>query len=235
MGNSQQRQVSSAWQQLDQAILTLRQEHRQQGRFLYCRKGCGNCCTLAVNCSYPEAISLAAGLAPQQRTQVLDRLPLLEQLCRAATDMKTFLQSYRDQAGGCPFLDSKERCSCYSVRPLSCRALLSTRPKAWCGVDFSTLHPLEKKAFLSSLNADIVAFPSHYLARPLDLAAQLEKALDDEFAAQFGVKINGNMIWLLGLELKSQIGERLERQERGVVEWLLEQQERYPYLLQVTE
>ncbi len=234
MNNRRHLCVSSTWQQFDQTIATLSHEYQQQGGRLYCRKGCGNCCTLAVNCSYPEAILLAAALTDQQRDQVRGRLPLLEQLCQTATDLKTFLQSYREQAGGCPLLDAEARCSCYAVRPLSCRALLSTRPEAWCGVDFSTLHPLEKKAFLSSLDTDRVAFPSHYLARPLELAAERENALDEEFAHTHGVRISGNLIWMLGLELKEQLSTRLEQQEKRVIAWLLEQQQRYPYLLQVT-
>jgi Fe-S-cluster containining protein len=230
-----QQQIVSARQQLDDAIAELWQSCHEQGRDLHCRQGCGNCCTLAVNCSYPEAMMLASSLSTAQRAQVIERLPVLANLCTAATDLKEFLQSYRQQAGGCPLLDTQQCCSCYDQRPLSCRALLSTRPGGWCGVDFSTLHPLEKQAFLSSLDTDLVAFPSHYLARPLELAAVLEKSLDDEFAAQHQVKISGNLVWLLGLELNSQVGERLLRQDRGVIEWLLEQQERYPYLLQVTK
>lgn len=232
--NRLQQQILSARHQLDDAITELRHSCQEQGRDLYCRPGCGNCCTLAVNCSHPEAMLLATSLSSAQRRQVIARLPLLAQLCAAACDLKEFLLSYRQQGGGCPLLDPQQNCSCYDERPLSCRALLSTRPPAWCGVDFSTLHPLEKQAFLSSLDTALVAFPSHYLARPLELAAALEKSLDEEFAAQQQVKISGNLIWLLGLELTSQVGERLARQEEGMMEWLLEQQERYPYLLQVT-
>lgn len=231
--NSLQQQILSAHRQLDDAITDIRHSSREQGWDLYCRAGCGNCCTLAVNCSFPEAMMLAAGLSAEQRDRVIERLPVLAKLCTAACDLKEFLQSYRQQGGGCPLLDPQQNCSSYSERPLSCRALLSTRPPAWCGVDFSTLHPLEKQAFLSSLDADLVAFPSHYLARPLELAAELEKSLDDEFASQYQLKISGNLVWLLGLELKSQVGERLARQEQGLVDWLLEQQEQYPYLLQV--
>lgn len=230
-----QPQVVSARQQLDNAIAELWQSCREQGRDLYCRAGCGNCCTLAVNCSYPEAMMLAASLTVKQRQQINDRLPLLAQLCTTAGDLKEFLHSYRHQGDGCPLLDPHQHCSSYNQRPLSCRALLSTRPPPWCGVDFSTLHPHEKQAFLSSLDQNFVAYPSHYLAQPLELAAALEKSLDEEFANEYGVNISGNLIWLLGLELTSQVGKRLAQREQGLVEWLLEQQERYPYLLQVTK
>ena len=227
-------QIYAIWQQLDQDILELRQTHQQQGGTIYCRQGCGNCCTLAVNCSYPEAALLATTLTDRQRHQILVKLPLLKQLCQAATGLKSFLQSYRDQFGGCPLLDAKANCSSYDSRPLSCRALLSTRPEAWCGIDFSTLHPLEKQAFLSSLDAAVVAYPSHYLAGPLERAAALERSLADEYAAQYQVHISGNMIWLLGLELNSQVGERLARKNDEILDWLLEQQKQYPYLMQVT-
>jgi len=229
-----EQQIVSARRLLDNAITEIQNSFREQGRDLYCRSECGNCCTLAVNCSYPEVMILAAGLSAEQRDRINERLPLLAELCTRACDLKEFLYFYRQQGGGCPLLDPLQNCSSYSERPLSCRALLSTRPPAWCGVDFSTLHPYEKQAFLSSLDKNLVAFPSHYLARPLELGAELEKSLDDEFAAQYQVIINGNLIWLLGLELNSQVGERLAQREQGVIEWLLEQQERHPYLLQVT-
>ncbi len=230
-----QPQVVTARQQLDDAIAGLWQSCREQGRDLYCRAGCGNCCTLAVNCSYPEAVVLAANLSVEQRERINERLPAVAQLCTTAGDLKEFLHSYRQWGDGCPLLDAQQNCSSYHQRPLSCRALLSTRPPAWCGVDFSTLHPHEKQAFLSSLDQNLVAFPSHYLARPLDLAAELEKTLTTGFANEYGVTINGNLIWLLGLELNSQVGKRLASKEEGLIEWLLEQQERYPYLLQVTK
>ncbi|MFO7766205.1 MAG: YkgJ family cysteine cluster protein [Pelovirga sp.] len=235
MANTDWRQeVMCARQDLDNDIIAIRKEYQDTGNTVYCRKSCGHCCSLAVNCSYPEAVVLAGSLTARQQDLVLAQVPLLAQLCRAAPDMKAFLQSYRHQAGSCPLIDSEDCCSCYSERPLSCRALLSTRPEAWCGIDFTTLHPLEKQAFLSSLNPDIVAYPSHYLARPLELAATLEKALDEKFSAPAGVKISGNMVWLLGLELNSQVSKRLQQQEEGIIDWLLQQQERYPYLIQVT-
>jgi Fe-S-cluster containining protein len=230
-----QQQVVAAHQQLDDAITGLWQSCREQGRDLYCRAGCGNCCTLAVNCSYPEAVMLAASLSVEQRARINERLPVVAQLSTAAGNLKEFLHSYRQQGGGCPLLDAQQNCSSYHQRPLSCRALLSTRPSAWCGVDFSTLHPNEKQAFLSSLDKNLVAFPSHYLARPLDLAAELEKTLATAFANEYGVNISGNLIWLLGLQLNSQVGERLAKKEEGLIEWLLEQQKGYPYLLQVTK
>jgi len=232
--SSLQPQLVAVRQQLDDAIAKLWQSCRDHGRELYCRPGCGNCCTLAVNCSYPEAKLLASGLSAEQRDRIIERLPLLANLCNAARDLKEFLHSYRHQAGGCPLLNAQQNCSSYDVRPLSCRALISTRPEAWCGVDFSTLHPLEKQTFLSSLNTDLVAYPSHYLAHPLELAAALEQSLDNLFANEYGVKISGNLIWLIGLELNSQVGERLAQQEEGMIDWLLAQQEQYPFLLQVT-
>lgn len=229
------RQVTASRQELDENIAAWWQQHEQTGPALYCAQGCANCCTLAVNCSFPEAIALATTLSQPQASQVLGRLALLEQLCLEAADLKEFLQLHRSRSGGCPFLDAEDNCSCYIERPLSCRALISTRPAAWCGLDFSTLHPLEKKAFLSSLDDQIVAYPSHYLARPLELATRLEKTLDEALAAHYGVKINGNLIWLIGLELKEKLSERLELKDSGIIDRLLELQQKYPYLIQVME
>ena len=226
-------QVETSWQQLDDSVVALRRHCATQGIDFYCAGGCANCCTLAVNCTFAEAAVIAAGLSHAQRRLVLERLPLLEGISAAATTLKEFLQLYRDRSGGCPFLDGQQYCAIYPARPLSCRALLSTRPAAWCGVDFATLHPLEKKAFLSSLDAAVVAYPSHYLAASQEQGARLESAMEDWLERQRGVRLSGNLVWLLGMELQHRLSERLCNGEQDLAGWLAEQQQRHPYLVQV--
>ncbi len=171
----------------------------------YCHQGCGNCCTLAVNCSFPEAVVIARSLTSEQCAQLEKKALAVRAIADGAQDLKDYLRRFRAEIGGCAFLDESESCTIYRQRPFSCRALISTRPEAWCGVDFSTLHPLEKQAFLSSLNADIVNFPTHYLAEPQELAADYEAQTSASQFDSSAVTLSGNMLYLVWLEVNFQL------------------------------
>jgi hypothetical protein len=169
-------QLSGSRTQLDLHIERLFLPKNQR---VYCQKGCANCCSLVVNCSFPEAAAIAHRLTTEQQKLVADKALLIQSLATSNHSLIDFLRHYRNIIGSCIFLAPQDQgCRIYSERPLSCRALLSTRPSAWCGIDFATLHPLEKEAFLSSLDRDIVNFPTHYLAAPQELAAELETDMD---------------------------------------------------------
>lgn len=226
-------QVELSCQAMDDKIIQFRQQCAEQQVALYCEKGCRSCCTLAVSCSFPEAATLVSRMTPQQKQQLLATLPELENLSRNAENLKDFLKLYRDRCGACVLLSDEGNCTVYEYRPLSCRALLSTRPADWCAVDFSTLHPLEKKAFISSLDPQIVAFPSHYLAASQDEGAALQNAICTTMVKKYGFYLTGNLLWLLGLELKHQLSQALDTDSQQIRAWLDEQQQLYPYLMEV--
>ncbi len=184
----------------DQLLGRCVEKDKARGVVIHCRKGCANCCTLAVNCSYVEAAYVAQSLAPGQVVRLEHKVADLLRISSEAQDLKTFLKLYRQQLGSCPFLDAEEACSAYGYRPFSCRSLLSSRPEAWCGVDFSALHPLEREAFLSSLDAEIVNFPTHYLAKPQELAAEYEAAIAAELSDAADVHLSGNFLYQVWLE-----------------------------------
>ncbi len=200
---------------------------------IYCAKGCANCCTLAVNCAFAEARVIAAGLNESQQQLIGERAAWLMQLNKDATDLKDFLRRYRSESGGCPFLDpATQSCQIYAERPLTCRALLSTRPAAWCGVDFSTLHPLEKQAFLSSLDPQLVAYPTHYLATPQELATELEDQLQAVMLKQFNCTLGGNLITLIWLQLEFGLAEQLANDPDQIAHFLHSRRLEQSYLLQ---
>lgn len=177
---------------------------------LYCAKGCSNCCSLAVNCSFPEAVAIAHALSAAQRQQLADKLPILQQLCRQAENLKQFLRLFRDRLGGCPFLDREGDCSIYKLRPFSCRSLLSTRNSSWCAVDFADLHPQEKEAFLSSLDHQVVAFPTHYLAASQELGLEYESLSLSRMRDSFGFSLSGNLLYQVWLEGEYRLSEVIE-------------------------
>lgn len=226
-------QVELSCQALDDKFVIFGQRCEEQGVALYCDKGCSNCCTLAVHCSFPEAVALVGCLSRQQKQQILETLTLLESLSREAENLKQFLKLYREKCGACPLLDAEGSCSVYEQRPLSCRALLSTRPAGWCAVDFSTLHPLEKQAFISSLDPKVVAFPGHYLAASQQEGAALQASICSTMLDKYGFFLTGNLLWLMGMELKYQLSAALDADSRQIRDWLGEQQQLYPFLLEL--
>ncbi len=201
---------------------------------IFCAKGCSNCCSLAVSCSFPEAVAIAASLTPEQRRQLNSKIPLLREISQQAQDLKQFLRLFRQQIGGCPLLNQQDgSCGIYPQRPLSCRALLSTRNSGWCGVDFATLHPLERDAFLSSLDREVTAFPTHYLAATQELGMELETRLLSEMREAFGVVLSGNLLYQLWLELDYRLSEIIPQGFAATRSWLEEQQLDLPFLLQL--
>jgi hypothetical protein len=162
------------------------------GGEIFCGKGCGSCCTLAVNCSAAEAFLMAAALSEQQKRAVAVYVAKLKEKTSGIADLKGYLSLHRKELGGCPFLD-EGICGVYPVRPISCRALLSTKESRWCGVDFSELTSAEKLAFVESLDPTAAAFPMHYLACTRNAGQQLEAQLSLQMLQEYGFSLYGNM------------------------------------------
>ncbi len=224
-------QLAAKQQRLEQLIHSVKLPDQQR---IYCQKGCSNCCSLVVNCSFPEAVAIAQQLSPEQQAQTVAMVPRIVAVAKESTTLVDFLRSYRTTIGGCVFLDTDgQSCSVYTTRPLSCRALLSTRPSAWCGVDFSTLHPLEKEAFLSSLDRDIVNYPTHYLAAPQELASELESDLVLTMLEECGFGLSGNLIYQVWLEMEHQLSKRLQDTQFDLSHYLHQHNLFEPLLLQI--
>ena len=201
---------------------------------IFCANGCCNCCSLAVNCSFPEAVAIAAVLTAEQQQQLESKILLLREISQQANDLKQFLRLFRQKIAGCPLLDRKDgSCSIYSERPLSCRALLSTRNSSWCGVDFGELHPLEREAFLSSLDPNVAAFPTHYLAATQELGMELEIQLLSSMRETFGFALSGNLLYQLWLERKYRLSEIIPQGFAATRNGLEERQLDLPFLLQL--
>lgn len=167
---------------------------------IYCGRGCRNCCNLAVQCTFTEALPVAEALSDEQAATLGGHVARLRQHLAEVSDLKSYLRLHRQAIGCCPFLGADGACGIYAVRPFACRALLSTRPADWCAVDFAELHPLEKQAYLSSLDPAVVAWPTHYLAAPRDLAQEMEAAAAWRMFDTFGFTLSGNLPFLVWLE-----------------------------------
>ncbi len=127
-------------------------------------------------------------------------IPRLLAVAAGAADLKDYLRRQRQQVGPCPFLAADGACGIYAQRPLACRSLYSTRHPDYCVTDFSAMHPLEKQAFLSSLDRDLVAFPTHYAAAPQELGRELESELIWQMREVLGFSLTGSfplLVWLV--------------------------------------
>lgn len=220
-------------QAFDQQIAAILQRAQQNQLQIYCREGCASCCTLAVNCSFPEAMQIAQQLDAPRRAVLQNKVALLQSVAQEATDFKHFLRLFRQQIKGCPFLDSAtQSCTVYAARPMCCRAMLSTRPNSWCGVAFADLHPLEKKIFIDSLDPDVVAFPTHYLAESQELGSYSEASILSDMHDVFEMNLGGNLIYLVWLELEFRLSALIAQNPESAIELLQRENEIYPFLLQ---
>ena len=182
--------------------------YRASGKNIHCRAGCSGCCHLAVHATYPEATTVAREITEQQVQWLSDYIKKLKAALPGLSGMKSYLKKHRQELGPCPFLDKQGFCSIYTIRPLSCRALLSTRPAAWCRVDFSQLTSWDKHAYESSLDRQIVAWPTHYVAETQNSGQEREDDLLERMQHEKGWSLSGNFAVMVWLEHTSKMSER---------------------------
>lgn len=210
-------------------------EQLERGNTIYCRKGCSGCCSLNVHCSFTEILAILPLLSEQIITTVASYAKQLQQLANRTTELKSFLRLSRQQLGQCPFLDENGSCQIYSVRPLSCRALLSTKEPHYCCLDFSTLSSQEKQDFMASLDQAVVNFPTHYLAVPQQIAMTAEQQCSDSMINTFGFALSGSLPYLVFLEQQFQLSDQIAKGFDATLAFLNDHQLNTPFLLQVLE
>ena len=174
-------------------------DYQNSGGRIHCGRGCSGCCSLAVNCSFVEALAIARSLSEEQASRVADHVSRLVDRTAAIEGLKEYLRMYRDEIGACPFLDTDGACGIYPRRPLSCRALLSTREPIWCRTDFSGLDAAEKQAYMEGLDRSVVAFPLHFVASTQETGLELETRAGRLMADLCGFSLYGNLptlVWL---------------------------------------
>lgn len=216
-------EVSAAQEALDREVVTALKDCRNRGLTLYCRRGCANCCRLAVHATWPEAERLAAQLTDAQRATLAEHVAQLRPLAADCADFKTYLRRYRTEMNGCPFLDTDGACGVYAFRPLSCRALLSTRPGDWCGIDLATLPDLDKQLYLASLDPELVDYPTHYLSRTRSRGEVLENRLLEQMRQTDKVAVSGNLAMLCWLAGEGRPPAALNCGGMGLAKYLQEQ------------
>ncbi|BCS53406.1 YkgJ family cysteine cluster protein [Geobacter sp. SVR] len=218
---------------LDQLIAAWKSDYTAAGGTIHCGRGCRECCNLAVNATLTEAVAIAGALTEVQ-AEALQRYVghLLEAVGRVG-DIKGYLRMHRQELGYCPLLDDEGACGIYGVRPLSCRALLSTMPSRWCTVDFSALSAGEKQNFMEGLDRGAVAFPSHYAAFSRDTGQELEARAGRLMSEKFGFSIYGSMPVLVDLVRRHGLAETCGHGYDATIALLSATGADHPFLLQV--
>lgn len=195
-------------QQLDTFVDMWLADYRGLGKKTFCRAGCAGCCRLAVHATLPEAASIAGQLSEVQAKRLSDYIGRLQKALSTVTDLRGYLRSHRQTVGPCPFLDARGYCSIYLVRPLSCRALLATRPADWCTVDFADLDSWDRQAYEQGLDRQVVAWPTHFVAATQDFGRELEGQLLESMRQQQGWALAGNFAAMAWLERRHQLSRR---------------------------
>jgi Fe-S-cluster containining protein len=227
--------VSEKHRFLDRLTGALIADYRAKGGQIHCGRGCCNCCSLAVNCTYPEALILAEGLDEDLLRRVDGYANRLKTLMSGVTGLKEYLRLHRSDSGGCPLLGADGACRAYGLRPLSCRALLATRESRWCGADFSAISPAEKEEFIASLDRTVTAFPLHYLASAQDAGRELERQTLLAMVAEQGFSIYGTMPVLVHLAARHGLTTAVAGGVMAVRELLVRTGLDSPLLLQIEE
>lgn len=215
----------------DQLCTAWSSEYRQRGGTIHCGKGCSGCCSLVVNCTFPEAVRVAAALDQQQHERLKAQIPGIQKVADRSASLKEWLRGYRSEAGPCPFLNPDGACGVYASRPLSCRSLLATKEPAWCITDFASLTGNEKQAFMESLDRSVVSFPTHYAATPQEIGQELEEATLKQMETVYGFYIVGSLPWLVWLELEHRLSSRLSEGRDAIQDFLTAERINNPFLI----
>lgn len=182
-------------------------DYTASGGRIFCGRGCRGCCSLVVNTTLTEAVAVAGTLTQRQGEAVRSHVARLKGEMGGVGGMKEYLRMHRREMGFCPFLEEDGACGVYGVRPLSCRALLSTRESRWCEVDFAALTSLEKENFVASLDRSAVAFPMHYVASMQEAGQEMEVVASRRMAGAFGFSLYGSLPVLVHLVLDHRLAE----------------------------
>lgn len=169
------------------------------GGSVQCGRGCSGCCSLAVNVPFVEAVSIAGYLTDEQLSSVRRYVERLRTKMRGISDLHEYLRMHRKKMNGCPLLSGDGSCGIYRLRPLSCRALVSTRESRWCSADFAELSADEKRCFVEGLDRVVVAFPMHYVAVLQESGREMENESSRRMRQKFGFSLYGNLPVLLYL------------------------------------
>lgn len=208
--------------------------YQMLGGKIHCANRCGNCCSLAVNCTWPESLGIADCISVEASTKLRSHVVKLKSITAETQDFKSYLRKHRQLIGPCPFLADCS-CSIYTERPLSCRALLSTKESYWCGADFGGMANSEKQSFMASLDRGVVDFPMHYVAATREFGQNHETEISKTMMAKLGFAIYGNLPLLTLLNIEYDFADTVIKGYEATMKLLEREGLYHPYLITLYE
>ncbi|MBW2451651.1 MAG: hypothetical protein JRE16_03620 [Deltaproteobacteria bacterium] len=163
---------------------------------------------MAVHATLDEAVGIARRLTEDQSRRLAEYVDGLKEVLACGVQFRDYLRWHPQRVGHCPFLSEASTCGIYAQRPLSCRALLSTRPAAWCATDLAALDDWDRELYRQSLDPEFVAWPSHFIAATQTYARDLEAHLLARQKSRYGWSLSGNFPLLVWLEREHQVSHR---------------------------
>lgn len=218
--------------QMDRQVDAWCSGYRLSGGTVHCAAGCSGCCTLSVNCTFPETLAITKALRAEQRKEVAICANDLLAAATCSANLKAYLRSKRTY-GACPLLNCNGFCSIYPSRPLACRSLISTRESRWCTADFGTLTSAEKQAFMADLDRRVVDFPLHYAAFPREVGQEGEQAILGQMCAEFGFAVAGELPYLIWLEAEHNLSLSICNGHDATKTYLEERNLLHPFLVRL--
>ncbi len=235
MWNRLKSETSVQYEIIDRKIEAWVAGYRLLKGTIFCAKGCYNCCSLVVNCTFTEALCATEDLTAQQASKVRSHALRLKALLLEASDFTSFLKMHRVRLGFCPLLSDEGSCGAYGKRPLTCRSLLATKESSWCSADFGKMPREEKQSFMESLDRTLVAFPTHYVGATQEFGQEMESGLAQQMSEQFGFSLYGNFPVLMYLEIEHNLSQTIQKGHDATLSLLNREGFAHPFLTMLSD
>ncbi len=128
--------VSKALDMLKEIYIKVDKGINQFSQYAPCKKGCGSCCSLYLECTDIEAELIRRYINETRTPEEIDALNkkvkiMLETIATTGSphvlqekELDKLYLNYASKRKSCIFLNEDKSCSIYEVRPLSCRKFL---------------------------------------------------------------------------------------------------------------
>lgn len=138
-------------------------------KYASCKKGCGSCCSLYLECTPVEAELIRRYIISTRSTEEIEKLnKLVKEKGRVLNPPKnshTLTEeekraqwlSYAEKNEKCIFLNEENACSIYEVRPLSCRKFIVFSDSEKCSVAEEIVTPNLAPANIGRLSIDYLS------------------------------------------------------------------------------
>lgn len=138
---------------------------KQFEEFAPCKKGCGHCCSLYLECTAIEAEAIRRHIVAERKADLdalVNRINVMREKLKTVKnshelsldERKKLYLEYLLKKESCVFLNEEKACSIYNVRPLSCRKFIVFNSSDKCSGTEEILVPKLAPANIGTLLID---------------------------------------------------------------------------------